>query len=127
MRKYIPPECRCRTGTVAEAAAGDAINNDGGATTVVEGNNNNDASNTGDQELQPQEEGAVTVVGGNVDHDTNNKGDQELQPQEEEAATVDGDDGIGEGAAKSSSNGATDMAVGAALLGAASTILLIWF
>lgn len=124
MRKYIAPECRCRIGTVVQAAAGGAIINDGGATGDFGDNNNNDANNKGDQELQPIEEEAGTVVGGSVDNDTNNKGDQELQPQEEEAVTVVGDDGGGEGAAGSSSDGATGMTVGAAVLGVASTILL---
>ena len=91
---------------------------------MIGGNKNNDANNKGDQELELQEEEAVTAVGGGVDNDIDNKGNEQQQPQVEEAATVDGDDGGGEGAAGSSSDGATGMTVGAAVLGVASTILL---
>ena len=160
MSKYIGPECRCRTRTVAEDPAWDAIINDDGATPTTSPTasptniptgspttsptaspttsptapptmsptgsptNNNDANNKGDQELELQEEEAVTAVGGGVDNGTNNKGNAQQQPQEEEVATVDGHDGGGEGAAGSSSDGATGMTVGAAVLGVASTILL---
>jgi hypothetical protein len=129
MSKYIAPECRCRTGAVAEAAGEDGIINDGGVNAVVGGNIDNDANNKGNQqqEKQPQETEAVTVIGGNDANDTNNKGNQQQQPQEEEAVAVDADDGGGEAAAGSSSDGATGMTVGAAVLVAASTILLGWF